>query len=167
MHITQWGEYGVHCAVFIAQMHKRGQDTVRAAEIAESQHIPLDYTQQILQRLRKAHLVASVRGPTGGYKLEKSPDDITLYDVILAAEGDTFEVICENKPLSMDRCDPGSLCNLRPVWLGLKQAVNAYLSQVNLRALMETQGAEADMPVQINSAKIKAATEAVVPEKQN
>ena len=138
MHITQWGEYGIHCTVFIARQLENGQATVRAAEIAESQNIPLDYTQQILQRLRKAGLVVSVRGPSGGYKLEKKPEEITLYDIVVAAEGDTFEVICETKPLNMERCGIGANCNLRPIWIGLKQAVNSYLSEVTLKSLLVT-----------------------------
>jgi Rrf2 family iron-sulfur cluster assembly transcriptional regulator len=153
MHITQWGEYGIHCTVFIATMQARGQETVRAAEIAENQHIPIDYAQQILQRLRKGNLVASVRGPTGGYKLSRSPDEITLYDILVAAEGDTFELICESKPLSLDRCNSGAYCNLRPVWMGLKNVVNSFLSEVTLRTLMKIPPLEEERPVQINSIK--------------
>lgn len=145
MHITQWGEYGIHCSVFIAERLKAGQETVRAVEIAESQKIPVDYTQQILQRLRKNGIVQSVRGPQGGYKLGKAPNEITIYDILVASEGDTFEVICEHKPLHLERCHPNTNCNLRPIWYGLKQQVNQYLSRYTLEALV-TGAPKIEMP---------------------
>ncbi|MBX7143442.1 MAG: Rrf2 family transcriptional regulator [Oligoflexia bacterium] len=136
MHITQWGEYGIHCSAFIAQRRKAGQETVRATEIAEAQKIPVDYAQQILQRLRKNGIVHSVRGPQGGYKLGKEPQEINLYDILVASEGDTFEVICDHKPLSLECCNPSTNCNLRPIWYGLRQQVNEYLSRFTLEMLL-------------------------------
>lgn len=138
MHITQWGEYGVHCATFIAQQQRNGAETVRASQIAEAQQIPLDYAQQILQRLRKNSIVKSVRGPQGGYLLSRPAQEITLRDILIAAEGDTFEVICEYKPLSSDRCSPGAAeqCNLRPLWFGLRQHVDEFLMRFTLEDLL-------------------------------
>src|SRR5690606_3493579 len=69
MRITQWGEFGVHCTVYIAERHRAGAATVTAAEIADAQGIDPQYTQQILQRLRRKGLITSVRGPQGGYRL--------------------------------------------------------------------------------------------------
>lgn len=136
MHITQWGEYGVHCAVLIAQRQRAGAEAVRAADIAESQGIPLDYAQQILQRLRKSSVVKSVRGPQGGYLLNREPREITLRDILIAAEGDTFEIICETKPLNQERCSPTGTCNLRPVWYGLRKHVDDFLTRFTLEDLL-------------------------------
>ena len=154
MHITQWGEYGVHCATFIAQRQRQGAEAVRAAEIAESQGIPLDYAQQILQRLRRSAVVKSVRGPQGGYLLGKDPKEITLRDILIAAEGDTFEIICEHKPLNQERCSPTGLCNLRPVWYGLRKHVDEFLMRFTLDDLLTNnhlKNLPPEPPVQINS----------------
>lgn len=60
---------------------------MRIQEIGERQQIPARYLEQIFQRLRRAGLVESKRGPGGGYVLARSPEGITLADVALAVDG--------------------------------------------------------------------------------
>lgn len=136
MHITQWGEYGVHCATFIATRQLAGSEAVPAVEIAEAQGIPVDYAQQILQRLRKNAIVRSLRGPQGGYLLTRPAKEITLRDILVASEGETFQVICETKPLNEERCSPGGQCNLRPLWHGLRRHVDEFLEKYTLEDLL-------------------------------
>jgi len=137
MRITQWGEYGVHCSLYIAQRTNEGVAAVSAAEIAESQRIALQYTQQILQRLREGDVIKSVRGPRGGYLLARPAEEITLLDILVAAEGDSFELICQSRPLSETRCAPEAPCTLRPVWYGLREHVNQYLKDYTLAGILE------------------------------
>ena len=80
MKITKWGEYGILCCVYLAQ--NNGNRAVGAGEISESQSIPLQYTHQILQRLRKGGIIESLRGPHGGYRLAKSAENTTLKDIL-------------------------------------------------------------------------------------
>ena len=143
MRITQWGEYGVHCCVFIALRYSSASKTASAAEIAESQKIDPLYAQQILQRLRRAKLIQSVRGPGGGYQLTRAPDQITLYDILRAAEGKTFEVICDTKPLSAARCSSGTACGLRGIWQELGDQVNLFLGSYSLADLVQRELAAA------------------------
>ena len=153
MHITQWGEYGIHCAAFIAAKQRTGATSVPAADIAAEQKIALDYTQQILQRLRKNNIVKSVRGPAGGYQLARPANEITLKDILVASEGDTFEVICESKPIGIDRCATGAHCNLRPLWFALKDHVNGFLTRYTLQQVIDDSlglPPLADRPIQIN-----------------
>lgn len=152
MRITQWGEYGVHCCIFLAQQHELGRQTLSAAEIAESQTIDLQYTQQILQRLRKNGIVQSVRGPQGGYRLSRAAAEITLLDILVAEEGETFQIICETKPLTSERCSPGALCNLRPVWYELREHIDDFLQNITLDQLMRPR-ASAARPVRINAVR--------------
>ena len=133
MRVTKWGEYGILCSLYIARRHHDGP--VGAAEIADGQQIPLQYTQQILQRLRKGNIIKSVRGPKGGYVLSDTPENTTLKAILYAAEGDTFEVLCENHPVYSDRCDD-SVCGLRSVWRELKSAVDTLLEQRTLASIM-------------------------------
>lgn len=137
MRITQWGEYGVHCLVFIAERHRAGQATVSASEIAAAQDIDPLYAQQILQRLRRTGLIASVRGKQGGYKLGRLEEEITLGDILVAAEGETFTVICDAKPLSSSRCGDDSDCGLRGIWHDLRDHVDQFLSMHTLAELVE------------------------------
>ena len=152
MRITQWGEYGIHCAVFIARKETAGATAVPAADIAADQKIALDYTQQILQRLRKNNIVKSIRGPQGGYKLSRPAKDISLKDILVASEGDTFEVICDSKPIHKDCCAPGAQCNLRAVWRALKEHVDVFLTKYSLDDIVNNTTGFVDIdaiPVQI------------------
>jgi Rrf2 family transcriptional regulator, iron-sulfur cluster assembly transcription factor len=144
MRITQWGEYGVHCCVFLATRQAQGQPAASANDIAESQGIDIQYAQQILQRLRKNNIIESIRGPLGGYKLSRSAQEITLAEILQAAEGDTFEIICETKPLGIERCSDGATCSLRPIWHKLKDHINQFLSNINLQDLIDKNPSSSD-----------------------
>lgn len=136
MRVTKWGEYGILCSLYIARNYVDGP--VGAAEIADGQQIPLQYTQQILQRLRKGNIIRSVRGPKGGYTLSEPPERTTLKAILYATEGDTFEVICDAHPVYSERC-VDSVCGLRPVWQELKTAVDSLLEQRTLAGIMRTE----------------------------
>ena len=135
MRITQWGEFGVHCAAFLAERATHELATASATEIASAQGIDLQYAQQILQRLRRGGIVESVRGHQGGYKLSRDPKDITLRQLLHAAEGQTFEVMCDHKPFK-ERCEPGAQCKLRLVWRDLKEHIDSFLDARNLAGLL-------------------------------
>ena len=137
MRITQWGEYGIQCSLFMAQRLRDGIKTVGAPEIAQSQDIALQYTQQILQRLRRGKIIESVRGPHGGYCLSRPANEITLHDILKASEGETFEVICDAKPLSQVRCSHGGGCALKSVWKELRSHVDEFLKNRTLEDLAE------------------------------
>ena len=77
--------YGV-AAVFELAC-QRADDPCRVALISEKQGIPRNYLDQILLELKKAGLVQSHRGVNGGYSLQKSPEDITVWDVVKVLEG--------------------------------------------------------------------------------
>ena len=137
MHITQWGEYGIHFAVYLARRAADGVGMVSAADIAEAQQIDLQYAQQILQRLRKGEIVESVRGPQGGYRLAKAPENITLLDILMATEGETFEIFCDAKPLDGENCNTETSCGLRRIWSDLREHVDHFLKSYTLAALAE------------------------------
>jgi Rrf2 family iron-sulfur cluster assembly transcriptional regulator len=68
-----------------------GARPVRVQEIGDRQGIPARYLEQIFQRLRRAGLVESKRGPGGGYSLARPPDEIPLSEVVVAVEGALLE----------------------------------------------------------------------------
>jgi len=135
MHITKWGEYGILCSLLLAR--RFGSGAVGASEVAELEGVPLDYTHQILHRLRKGGIVVSARGPHGGYALSRAPQEINLRQIMDAVEGDTFEVICDHNPLDIQgRCSPSAACALRHVWHDLKVAVDGILESKTLQDLL-------------------------------
>lgn len=145
MRVTKWGECGILCSLHLARRH--GDAAVGAIEIAESQGLDLQYTQQILQRLRKGGVIESSRGPHGGYRLAQSPEKITLKSILYATEGDTFQIICENAPIhpnpdDSSMCATKETCSLHNVWQDLRTAIDELLEKRTLADLLTFEGAE-------------------------
>ena len=108
-----------------------------ARTLASQKRLPPDYVEQILLRMRRAGIVASVRGARGGYTLARPPAGITVREVLQAAEKVTFEVNCTCHPVQAARCDPGANCTIRSVWLLLEQRINAFLDGITLGDLLQ------------------------------
>jgi len=77
--------YGLKAIVALAANYKKG--FMQAKEIANTQDIPLRYLELLLSHLRRAQLVDAIRGKKGGYVLAKSPDKISVWDVVVIFEG--------------------------------------------------------------------------------
>lgn len=139
MRITKWGEYGILCCAYLAKMAK--DKPAGSQEISEQFEIPAEYVQQIFQRLKKSGLIDTVRGPGGGYCLNKPANEISLKDILYAAEGKTFEVICDNNSIACGCNDGKHFCSLRKVWHDLRDSIDSVLSQKLLSDLtIETLG---------------------------
>ncbi|MFN4895097.1 MAG: RrF2 family transcriptional regulator [Pseudomonadota bacterium] len=139
MRVTKWGECGILCSLYLAKRY--GGGPVGAVEIAESQGLDVQYTQQILQRLRKGSVIQSERGPRGGYHLARGPELITLKDILYATEGDTFQIICEHTPIhptpeAASQCATRENCGLHGVWQDLRSAIDQLLEQRTLQDLI-------------------------------
>ena len=118
------------CGVFDLAYNGHG-DPVRIREISERQGIPARYLEQIFQRLRRAQIVASKRGPGGGYTLARPAAEITLREVVEAVEG----------PLSSALATPAAPDSAsgprRPdfVWKGLAERFAGVLDGTDLEQL--------------------------------
>lgn len=137
MRITQWGEYGVHLVMYMARMERDGSATVTAVDMADVHGLPIHYAQQILQRLRKGGVIDSVRGPHGGYRLTRSEEQITLYDILTAAEGDSLEIICESRPISEQCSSDTAPCSLKSLWYELRDYLDEFLKKMTLAELVK------------------------------
>jgi Rrf2 family iron-sulfur cluster assembly transcriptional regulator len=133
MRVTKWGEYGILCCLYLARRYS--ETAVGAADIADAQVIPIQYTQQILQRLRKGKIIRSIRGPHGGYRLAREPEAISLKDILYAAEGATFEVLCEENPIH-ETCGIEG-CGLSQIWYDLRTQIDMILAARTLAMLMQ------------------------------
>src|SRR3990167_4684066 len=136
MRITRWTEFGILCALYITKRGISDELPVTAPEMSNKLGIPLDYTRQILQRLKQGEIVKTLRGPQGGYNLTREPEEITLVDILKAAEGGTFEVMCESDPVCTDCSCEVMLCALRPIWYKLHDHIEHFLRGFTLRDLV-------------------------------
>lgn len=117
------------CGVFDLAYNGRG-GPVQVRVIGERQRIPTRYLEQIFQRLRKADLVVSKRGPGGGYTLARAPGEISLRDVVEAVEG---PLDGRDDPI---RRDDGAV-PYRPdfLWTALAARVAGVLEETSVESL--------------------------------
>ena len=85
MRISARGEYAIKAVLDLALHHDRGLIPIQ--EVAARQGIPQRYLEQVLLALRRAGVLASKRGSSGGYHLTKPPEEITVGAVLRAVEG--------------------------------------------------------------------------------
>jgi Rrf2 family protein len=108
---------------------------VRVEEIAATQDIPENYLRRLLIELKRGGLVASQKGPSGGYMLARPPARITMADVVEIIEGDYTPVECLEE--SSATCPREQPCAMRDVWREVRDSVNGILRGVTLQALSE------------------------------
>lgn len=137
MRITTWAEYGVICALHLARRTDEGPVTGR--DVAAKERLPGDYVEQILLRLRRAGIVQSTRGAKGGYALARPATEITVREIIAAAELVTFDLHCETHPLDSERCAQACDCSIRPVWVMLQKRIDEVLDSVRLADMLSAE----------------------------
>jgi Rrf2 family cysteine metabolism transcriptional repressor len=95
MKLSKKSEYGLRALLELTLAH--GKLTLQRHQIATRQHIPIEFLEQILLALKRAGLLSSRRGVKGGYTLIKSPDEITLGQVIRILDGPLAPISCVSK----------------------------------------------------------------------
>ncbi len=85
MKLTKRGEYSLKALLALALTY--GQKTLSLREISVQEKLPVKFLEQLMMVLKRNHLVASVKGKHGGYSLARSPEAITLGEVIRAVDG--------------------------------------------------------------------------------
>ncbi len=132
--LSQKTQYAVRAIYELACRY--GSDTVVSiAEIASSQAIPQRFLEGILNQLRQAGFVESRRGPKGGYVLAKSPQEITLGDVIRFMEGPYDIVKCSGHG-SSDRCSLEGKCPFNETWEEVGKALAGVLEGITFAKLV-------------------------------
>ncbi len=126
MRVTAKVDYAVRAAVELAAA---GDGPVKGERIAEAQHIPLKFLENILLELKHAGLVQSQRGAEGGYWLAKPPAEIALAEVIRAVEGPIANVRGE-RPEQVEYA--GAAEQLREVWIAVRANLRAVLERVTV-----------------------------------
>jgi len=103
--------YGLRALFELALAHGKGP--VTTALIAEKQSIPIPFLEQIFYELNKGGIIASKRGPGGGHRLAKRPEDIKFSDIIQILEGPEFLFDCLGTDADLHACKEYNLCPSR------------------------------------------------------
>ena len=131
MKLSTRGRYGIHAMYDLAEYGQTTPQCIKA--IAERQGVPEAYLEQLIGGLRKAGLVKSIRGATGGYLLSRSPDQITVGEVLRALEGDLTLADCL---VEEDACARACLCPTRLVWQKLSDGLNQIADGITLQDML-------------------------------
>ncbi|MHB8380727.1 MAG: RrF2 family transcriptional regulator [Acidobacteriaceae bacterium] len=128
-------DYSLKALLMLAERYPGSQPT-RVEEIADTQGVPENYLRRLLIELKRGGIVASQKGPSGGYMLAKSPARITMADVVEIIEGDYCPVECLEES-GAGTCPKDQPCPMRDVWREVRESVNNILRQTTLQSLAE------------------------------
>ena len=107
---------------------------VSLKDIAEREHLSEKYLEQIINMLSKEGLVKSVRGAKGGYHLTRSPEEITVEDILKATEGSLAPVACAE---DNGRCENYCDCVTSFIWTQIYEATISVVSRITLKDLAQ------------------------------
>lgn len=127
MELNTKGRYAVMAMADLAKY--AGSDAVPLSQIAERQQISVAYLEQIFMLLRRAGLVESARGRSGGYRLMRPATAITVAEVMHAAEEETRMTRCKDEA---GPCLHGTHCLTHGLWSALGSEIERFLSGITI-----------------------------------
>ena len=134
MQVSAKTDYALRAAAELAQAATEGSGPVKGEWISEAQGIPKKFMENILHDLKRAGIVRTRRGASGGYWLARPAEEISLAEVIRAVEGPLANVRGE-WPESVEY--PGAAEALKEVWIAVRANLRAVLESVTLADLVE------------------------------
>jgi len=126
MNISSRCEYACRAVVELA-LREHAAAPITAVVIAEQRGIPEKYLVHILLQLKRAGIVRSVRGSQGGYLLGRSPDDITLLNIVRAIDGAVLDPLPAGDTHGRD---------LKGAWKEVAAGIEDVLDRVTVRDLV-------------------------------
>ena len=124
--VSQGAQYSI--SAIIALSKKEHGKAVSASELARTLDCPAAYLSQLLAKLKKPGILKSQRGLNGGVLLAKPVKDITVYEVIVAIDGDTFFKNCF---MGIEGCGHIEPCPFHYFWSSQREKIKKWLMDTN------------------------------------
>lgn len=131
--ISTKGRYSIRILLDLAE--NQTADYVPLKEIAARQDISLKYIEKVLPALKEGGLIDSIHGKGGGYRLIKSPDECTLWEILKLTEMDMAPVSCLKD--DAEPCQRAGECRTLGIWKGYYDLTIDYFSKITLYDLMK------------------------------
>ena len=154
MRLTTRGRYAVTAMLDLA-IYAR-QEPVCLSDISKRQAISVSYLEQLFAQLRKNGLVKSIRGPGGGYQLNRGEADIYVLEIIDAINENVDATRCRGQ----GNCLNGQKCITHELWADLSEQIRCFLGGISLGQLVEKRQRAAAL----NDSKNEPACENIVNE---
>lgn len=135
---TRRTDYGIRALIYLAQ---HAGEPVKALEISEAMKIPQGFLHQVLQALQRSSLVSSRPSRHGGYALTRTPEDVTILEIVEALEGPLATSECA---LRGGPCHWDEVCALHWVWSSARKALSDSLGSATLASVAEDDRALAE-----------------------
>ena len=133
MKISTKGRYALRLMIDIAQ--NSNGEPVRIKDIAKRQQISDKYLEQIIPGLTRAGLLVGIRGPQGGYRLSKKPEEYTVSLILEHSEGKLAVVSCLED--EVNQCKHYNECVTIYVWQKITEAILDVTDHITLADLLE------------------------------
>ncbi|MBI5204664.1 MAG: Rrf2 family transcriptional regulator [Nitrospirae bacterium] len=131
LRLSTKGQYGVRAMFEIANGYPDKPVTIK--EISEKQAVSVAYLEQILNKLRNGGLIKSIKGPGGGYLLNKKPEKISISAILKELEGPVAITSCLDPKEGCVRVDG---CVTYMLWKSLGEKIEGFLDTVSLKDLI-------------------------------
>lgn len=162
MKITSQEEYGLRCLLQLARVE--GGQSLTIPEIATQEGLSTPYVAKLLGVMRQAGLIESVRGRSGGYRLAKTPAEVSLGTVMKVLGEPLFDApgFCDrHRGTEGDGpCVHQGGCTLRALWHTLEHWMRQALDQITLTDLLQNEGGITEL---LRSRLAQAVLEDVIP----
>jgi Rrf2 family iron-sulfur cluster assembly transcriptional regulator len=135
MKLTTKSRYGTRLLLDIAVYGK--EKPVPLSDVSRRQNISLKYLEQLTPKLREAGIIKSHRGPFGGHTLAKSPEDISIGQVVRILEKSIEIADCANQEKQVcGVCNRAGECLSRWVWVEASRAMFDRLNEITISSLL-------------------------------
>lgn len=136
MQLSAQEEYGLRCLVQVARRDQAGP--VGLPDIATAEGMSTEHAAKMMRVLRKAGIVESVRGASGGYRLARPAEEITIWEVLTALGKPLFsESFCSNHSGQLSDCVHSTGCTIRSLWSQAGAVLRRLFEAVSLAQLRD------------------------------
>lgn len=139
MKISTKGRYALRIILDIAENQKTKfevNQNVSVKKISARQNISEKYLEGIVAKLHKVGLVQAERGKYGGYQLKKDPAEITVYDILVAADENVAIVTCLEQE-SIKGCENKVDCRTLKFWDAFQVHIHEYLKAITVQDIVD------------------------------
>ncbi len=130
MKLSTKAQYGLKACFYLAENYGRGKLSV--SRLSELTNVSVSYLEQLMMPLKKAGIIESERGASGGYSLSASPEEVTTGMIVRALE-DNLEII----DCLSGSCKAEKVCPTCAIWERLYNGINELLDSITLRQMLD------------------------------
>lgn len=133
MMISTKGRYALRVMIDLAE-HCNGE-YIPMKDVVKRQQVSQKYVERIMTMLSKANFVEAVHGKGGGYRLNRSPDEYIVGDILRLTEGSLAPVACLD--CDAEECERAGQCRTLPMWKELNNRITDFFDGITIADLMK------------------------------